>query len=588
MKAAGLMLISAALVCAQAPPPAAPGGPRNAPAGVVSPNANGTVPIFRVEVTSRSIAAVNYHNRQGTTHINFVGTALMPAARGEADVTANTGATRINLHFEHLSNPQQFGSEYLTYVLWAITPEGRPERLGEVTLKNANDTNAGLYATTDLQTFGMIVTAEPYFAVQRPSDVVVMENVIRKDTSGTLETVNANYELLKRGQYTKNIGQSNLAGMTSDLKVPLELREAREAIAIAKAQGADQYAADTMQKVSVDMQNAEGFYMSHHNDKEMITDAREATQMAEDARRISIAKEEQIAKETMIRNEQEAKAQAAEEARRRAEAEAQAAQAQAAAQNAEQQKKEAEIAMAEAREAEQQANAARQAALAEEAKLAAEKADAVKARQQAEEDAQALRHKLEQQLNMILQTRDTARGLIVNMSDVLFDFNQATLKPGAKEKLAKVSGILLAYPALHLSVEGYTDSIGTPEYNMKLSQRRADAVRDYLVSNGISQDNIQAIGKGEDDPVASNSTASGRQQNRRVELVVSGDIIGQPINQPNTTSQAAPNPGQPGQGQPNAQPNPQPGQYQPTPYHPAAGGNAPAGNGAGNQVPPQL
>ena len=171
---------------------------------------------------------------------------------------------------------------------------------------------------------------------------------------------------------------------------------------------------------------------------------------------------------------------------------------------------------------------------------------------------------------MILATRDTARGLIVNMSDVLFDFNQATLKPGAKEKLAKVSGILLAYPSLHLSVEGHTDSIGTPEYNMKLSQRRADAVRDDLVSNGINSANIQAVGMGEDNPVASNSTAAGRQQNRRVEMVVSGDVIGQPINQPpSPTSQAAPNGPQPNNGQPGA--------YQPAPYRPAAGG-APAGN----------
>jgi hypothetical protein len=262
MKAAGLMLVGAALVCAQTPPPVSvtPQSP-----GVTD---TGNVPVFKVEVTSRSISAVNYHNRQGTTHIAFQGTALMPAARGEADVTANTGATRINLHFDHLSNPQQYGREYLTLVLWAITPEGRPERLGEVTLKNPNDTNAGLYVTTDLQTFGMIVTAEPYFAVQEPSDVVVMENVIRKDTSGTLETVDAKYQLLRRGQYTRNIAEANLAGMTSDMRVPLELREAREAIAIAKAQGADQYAADTMRKVAIDMQNAEGFYMSRHNDKE--------------------------------------------------------------------------------------------------------------------------------------------------------------------------------------------------------------------------------------------------------------------------------------------------------------------------------
>ncbi|HWD99301.1 MAG TPA: OmpA family protein, partial [Bryobacteraceae bacterium] len=259
----------------------------------------------------------------------------------------------------------------------------------------------------------------------------------------------------------------------------------------------------------------------------------------------------------------------AEETQRRAEAEAQRAQAQAAAQNADEQRKQAEIAMAAAKDAQQQAEAARQAALAEEAKLAADKADALKARQQAEDDAKALRERLKDQLNMILATRDTARGLIVNMSDVLFDFNQATLKPGAREKLAKVSGILLAYPSLHLSVEGHTDSIGTPEYNMKLSQRRADAVRDYLVTNGINQANIQAVGLGEANPVASNSTAAGRQQNRRVEMVVSGDVIGQPINQPpSPTSQTQPNGTQPNPAAPAAQ-------GQPAPYQPAAGNQAP-------------
>jgi outer membrane protein OmpA-like peptidoglycan-associated protein len=530
MKPVLLTLLFGAALAAQVPNPVQTG---------VTPSPSGSVPIFRVDVTSRTVAAVNYHNRQGTTKIDFRGTALMPEARGEADVTANTGATRISLHFDHLSNPAQFGPEYLTLVLWAITPEGRAERLGEVTLKRAEDKSAGLYATTDLQTFGMIVTAEPYFTVSQPSDVVVMENFIRKDTAGTLETVDAKYELLKRGEYALNIAPAALMPLTSDITVPLELREAREAIAIAKAQGADRYAADTMQKIAVDMQNAEGFYHSK-NTKEMITESREATQMAEDARRISIVKErdeaEQAEKDAAARHEAEVEARAADEARRRAQAEAD----KAAAENA---KNEAEIATTNARDAQHQAEMAQLAALAEQQRLAAEKAaadadrasaeqaraNAEQARTTAEQEAQALRTRLRDQLNLVLQTRDTARGLIVNMSDVLFDFNQATLKPGAKEKLAKVSGILLAYPSLTLGVEGYTDSIGTDEYNMTLSQKRADSVRNYLTANGINPANVTAIGKGKDDPVASNDNAAGRQQNRRVEMVVSGDVIGQPI-----------------------------------------------------------
>jgi outer membrane protein OmpA-like peptidoglycan-associated protein len=492
-------------------------------------------PIFRVDVTSRTVRAVNYHNRQGTTHIDFRGTALMPDARGEASVTANTGATRISLNFNHLSNPAQFGPEYLTYVLWAVTPEGRAERLGEVTLKKADKTTAGLYATTDLQSYGMIVTAEPYFSVSQPSDVVVMENFLRKDTSGTLEIIDAKYELLKRGQYTMNITGGALTPITSDLRIPLQLREAREAIAIAKAQGADQYAPDVMAKVAVNMQNAEGYYQSK-NEKELDTVAREATQQSEDARRISIVKEREAAELAAKRREEEANqqaaaasAEAAEQARLRAAADTQRATADAERIAAERAKNEAEVATAKAVDAKQDAELARMAALAEQKRLADEAAAATAARAAAEKDTLALRDRLREQLNSILQTRDTARGLIVSLSDVLFDFDQATLKPGAREKLAKVSGILLTYPTLHMNIEGHTDSVGSDDYNLKLSQRRADAVRDYLTSNGTNPANVQAVGLGKDGPVASNDTATGRQQNRRVEMVVSGDVIGQPI-----------------------------------------------------------
>jgi outer membrane protein OmpA-like peptidoglycan-associated protein len=501
----------------------------------VSESADGHVPIFKVEVTSRTIRAVNYHHRQGTTKIEFRGTALMPEARGEAEVTPNDGATRINLKFNHLSNPVQYGREYLTLVLWAITPEGRPERLGEVTLRDADQKNAELYATTDLASFGMIVTAEPYFNVSQPSDVVVMENVQSKDTTGVMEDVDAKYELLKRGTYSTNVTAAGVTRATADTALPLQLREARLAMAIARAQGADQYAADTMQKAELDMVNAEGFAKSKDL-KRLETAAREATQMAEDARRISIQKEQDEAQRAMKQREADARAQAqaeaarASEAQQRAEEEARLrANAQAEAAAADAKKRDAEAQMAAAKQAQADAEAARAAAIAEQEKLAAAKAAAESSKEQAEEDAQALRARLKDQLNLILQTRDTARGLIVNMSDVLFDVNQATLKPGAKEKLAKVSGILLAYPSLHLTVEGHTDSTGSDEYNQKLSERRADSVREYLVTNGISSSNIEAHGYGKTRPVASNDTAAGRQQNRRVELVVNGEIIGQPL-----------------------------------------------------------
>ncbi len=523
-------LLAAATIFAQAPSPVQ--------TDVATPS-DGRVPIFKVEVTSRTIRAINYHHRQGMTKVDFRGTALMPDARGEADVTPNDGATRINLHFDHLSNPIQFGSEYLTLVLWGITPEGRPERLGEVTLRNADTHSAELYATTDLASFGMIVTAEPYFNVSRPSDVVVMENFVREDTTGTMQDVDAKYELLRRGEYSQNIGTTGAARVTADLSVPLQLREARLAMAIAKAQGADQYAADTMQKAADDMTNAEGFNRSKDL-KRLETSAREATQMAEDARRITIQKENDEAAAAQARREQEAQTraqeaqaqataaqtEAAEQARLRA-----AAQAEAAAADAK--KHEAEVEMASAKQAQSDAEAARQAALAEQQRLAAAKTAADTARAQSEQDAAKLRERLKDQLSLILSTRDTARGLIVNMSDVLFDTNQATLKPGAREKLAKVSGILLAYPSLKISVEGHTDSTGTDEYNQKLSERRAEAVASYLSENNIPSGNITSRGFGKDNPVATNDTAEGRQQNRRVEMVVNDDVIGQPLSDAN-------------------------------------------------------
>lgn len=511
------------------------------------------MPIFRVTVVSRTTKAVNYHHRTGTTHIDFRGTELMPAARGQASVSSQMGSTKIETTLQHMTPAAQYGPEYMTYVLWGITPEGRPANLGEVVLEGDH---AKLLSTTDLQTFGLIVTAEPYFAVTQPSDVVVAENFLRNDTSGTIEQVDAKYELLQRGQYILNRAQ--YVPVKVNPKGPLQLAEAENAVEIARIAGADKYAADTFQKALVDLTNAEGFLHGGKNRKESETNAREAAQMAEDARIITYRKirDEQLANERAAAAQREAderaKAeesarraqQSAEEARleqeRRARAEADTAAAQRAkaealqAQQAAQQAQQvAEAARMQAQREKNDADAARAAALqqqqalaaeAERAKLAAQQADA--ARQQAEAEKTALRERLRNQLNMILETRETQRGLIVNINDVLFDFNKYTLKPGAREKLAKVAGIVLAYPGLKIQLEGHTDSIGSDEYNQKLSEQRADSVRQYLVAQGVPADSTTAIGLGKSGPVASNDSPAGRQQNRRVDMVVSGQPIG--------------------------------------------------------------
>lgn len=474
-----------------------------------------SVPVYRITVVARTAKAINYRHRSGATTIDFRGTPLLPQARGEAKVESKQGYIEIEVEFDDLQPATRFGPEYLTYVMWAITPEGRASNLGEVLL---NGTKSKLNVTTELQAFGLIVTAEPYFAVTQPSDAVVMENVVRPDTVGKIEEIEAKYELLQRGQYTLNVAPSDLHLMVMDAKTPLELYEARNAVQIARWTGADRYAVESFQKAEQLLRQAESYLARKAGGKPVVMTAREAVQTAEDARIIAIKR---------IQAEEQNRTRAEAEEAQRAEA-AQRVQAQRERAAAEKAKLEAESARELAAREKANAEAARAAALAqqqevERARQAA--AESERLRMKAESDKEQLRRQLLQQLNMILETRDTARGLIVNMSDVLFDTGKWTLKPGAREKLAKIAGIVLAHPGLKLEIEGHTDSVGSDEFNQQLSERRALAVRDFLLQQGVAANAITARGFGESQPVASNTTSAGRQTNRRVEMVVSGDII---------------------------------------------------------------
>ena len=577
-------------------------------------NAGVSAPIYRITVVARTTKAINYNHRSGPTNIDFRGTALMPQARGEAKVESKQGVIKIDARMQKLRPATQFGPEYLTYVMWAITPEGRATNVGEVLL---NGENSKLDATTELQSFGLIVTAEPYFAVTQPSDVVVMENFARHDTTGTIEEVDAKYELLQRGQYVLNVSPAELKPLVLDKKVPLELYEARNAVQIARWTGAREYAADTYTKAVQGLENAEGYLKGKAGKKPIGTVAREAVQMAEDARIITIKKmaEEQSSNERLAAAEREARAESsraaaqsetervtrdAETAHAAAQAEADRVkrqnEAQAAAQTAVAQaeadrvrleneakmasqtaiaqaeadrfKRESDAKIAaqaagaqvEADRIKQETDAQRAAAQADIQRAGQEKAEAVAARAaavaqqqiaqaetekarlavaeanqgrlRAEAERTELRSQLLQQFNLILETRDTARGLIVNMSDVLFDTAKYSLRPVAREKLAKVSGIVLGHPGLKLDVEGYTDSVGGDDYNQRLSEQRGGSVRDFLMLEGIPSASVTSRGFGKTGPVASNDTAAGRQKNRRVELVISGEIIGTAIGSP--------------------------------------------------------
>jgi outer membrane protein OmpA-like peptidoglycan-associated protein len=557
-------------------------------------------PIYRVSVTARTAKAISYQHRSGATKIDFRGTELLPGARGEAKVESKQGRIEIEVEFDGLQPATRNGAEYLTYVLWAVTPEGRTANLGEVLL---NGTKSKLDVSTELQVFALVVTAEPYYAVRQPSDLIVMENVVRADTKGKTEEIDAKYELLQRGEYQR---LANPLALKMDRKLPLELYEARNAVQIARAMGADRFATETFQKAQKSLAQAEAYEERKAGAKPVAMSAREAVQMAEDSRAIAVKRQddEALTAERQGSADREIRAQngmaaaqsetdrvtrEAEAARIKARAESERltrekdAQATASSAEADRLKRESDARLAAAAtdadrlKRESDARLAAAAADADRQKLASDsqmaaagteadrlkrdsdsrlaaagtEADRLKRENDAERAANRaaldsaskqtarletekveLRTQLLSQFNAILQTQDTARGLIVNMSDVLFDTGKSTLRPLAREKLAKVAGIVSGHPGLRLDVEGHTDSVGGDDYNQQLSEQRAAAVRDYLMQQGMPANSLTAKGFGKTQPVASNETAEGRQQNRRVELVISGEVIGTEISMP--------------------------------------------------------
>jgi outer membrane protein OmpA-like peptidoglycan-associated protein len=496
---------------------------------------NDQMPVFRVNVFARTTKAVNYRHRGGSTTVDIKGTSLMPEIGGHAKVDGKGGRLAISVEVNHMQPASKFGGQFLTYVLWAITPEGRAVNLGEI-LPGDNGKDK-IDVTTDLQAFGLIITAEPYYSVTHPSNQVVAENVIRQETKGFEEPIDAKFDVLEGGQYTIDVPADQLPSSQANPKVPLDLLEARNAVAIAKAAGAQQYAPDSLAKAEDMLQRAEDYLQRKQGRTPIGTAARGATQMAEDARVLTLRRIEQEKLDAERRAHEEAQAKAEADARaaqdQATQAQAQAAQAQAQADEDARRRAQAEAAQADAQRqqaaalaAQQQAQAASDAANQAAAEAERQRAEADRQRQEAIRQKEEMRARLLAQLNQVLQTRDTARGLIVSMPDVLFDFNKYTLKPEARERLARISGIVLAYPDLKLQIEGYTDSIGSDEYNQTLSDKRAESVRDYLVSSGVSMNNVAAEGKGKSDPIADNSTAAGRKLNRRVEMIVSGDVIG--------------------------------------------------------------
>ena len=495
---------------AQEPNPTSVPAPRGA-----AVTQNGDIFFYKVSVVNRDIDAVNYLHRSGATRIAFIGTYLLPNAKGEATVKSERGKITVDANFKGLTPANGFGQEYLTYVLWAISPDGSPTRLAEVLPAG---TKNNISVSVPLQSFGLILTAEPYYSVSTPSDVVVMKNVYTDETNGVLEKVTAHATLLPRGIYSAETdGAKTVANpITRNEHSPLELYEAYNAVRIAQAAGSEKYSPEIFAKASLNLKNAAEMDSNKHRDEKMeITYARGAVESAEDAR-IDTLRKKAAERE---RNTEIAKTQAQDQAAL-SQAQAQQAQVQAerdrlAAENSRLQAQQAEMA---------KANSDAEAANARAKELAANQAAADANRRAS--SAEAMREKLRAQLNEVLQTTETSRGLVVNLSDVLFDTGKYTLKPNTQVTLARIAGIFQSYPGVKVQVEGFTDSVGSDDLNQKLSDNRASTTKDFLIKQGVSLDNISAAGYGKSDPVADNSTTAGRAQNRRVNLVVSGDVIG--------------------------------------------------------------
>lgn len=431
----------------------------------------------------RTIRTLDYRLVRSGARIQFQGNSMHADTRGKARIRTRDGVSLIEARFEKLPAPSTFGEANLTYVLWAVSPEGMVRNLGELPVKHGR---SRIRAVEQLPAFGLIVTAEPHYAVSRPSDAVVMENAVGKDTPSQVQAAQAKLELMPQSGYSRFLtAAATPVGETKGC--PPEVLQARQSVRIAEGAGAGQYARDVLDKAQTYLAQAES---TKARSRDRLMTARAAAAAGEEAR-IAAAKARTDEAETQERR------------------------------------------LAEAR-----IEQARQEA----ARAAAAKEEALKQASRASQENEGLRSRLMAELSGILRTKATARGLIVSMSGVLFKTGQATLLPPAREKLAKVAGILATHKGLRIQAEGFTDSTGSQELNARLSEQRATAARDFLVNQGVSAQAITVKGFGSEHPIADNATPAGRQENRRVELVVSGEGITPSTANPEEATPAGPAP----------------------------------------------
>ena len=460
------------------------------------------------EEASRESLAVTY--REGTTaRVKFRGTPRLPGATAEAIVKRRRGITEIDVRLDDMKPAILFGGDYNTYVLWTVSSEGVALNAGEFILRGDR---SKLSSSTPLTTFGMFVTAEPHFLVSEPSQFVVLENssvgLVRGNIVGSSRVQYRGFE----GRYEYD-QESLVSAPKTEGEFRSERQQSTTALDLAERAGAERWAPEELDRARKAVLNALASFVPGMNEREFAVQARRAVELSVEAQNVALERKQQ-SKDAAQRKE------LADLRVAKAEAEAAAARAKEAAERAGRERREAVRAKAEAERATRQARIEQRQARELMQQAQSQTARLSRLKDQAERYANAARSRLQDALRKVVETRETARGVIINLPDILFASGRSRLVPLAREVLSRVAGILLATPDYRLSVEGHTDSSGGANYNQRLSERRAEAVRSYLIESGLSADLMTSLGHGEARPITKNRTPAGRRKNRRVEIVI--------------------------------------------------------------------
>ena len=467
---------------------------------------------------------IQYPDRR-SVDVPFAPTGRGPTGASlQAEVELKEGQARIDIDFRKMQPALLFGGNITCYVVWAVSRAGLYENMGELFIDGEN---GDARYQTGMKEFAMFVTAEPVPGIWRPSDMVIFQSL----PTNSQYAKNSTLAFSAFGQALKH-DRDSIGSMRWDGKEPIALAQARRTFEGGTDLGLAKYDEKSMQEAQTTLAQATNS-QGHGGSSKAVTDyaRRTVALVTTAARAMYKAQQEKAEAEAAAKRKAEldalsSKAETAQQSA--AAADAARRQAEDAAQHAEKLRQQAELEKADAERAKAEIAAAAAALETQKKDLETQMAALAAEKEKTEAERDALAKRLTGALASVADTQNTARGVVVNLSDILFDTNKATLKPEAQLTLAKLTGVLSVFPNLNLRVEGYTDSTGTDEINNKLSRDRAASVVEFLQSEGIAGSRMTSDGYGSQFPAASNDSKEGRAKNRRVEIVLAEGVIAAP------------------------------------------------------------